>query len=1098
MIVIANTTPTVFSPVSGAGRAGTRDPSRMRLIPSSQEGGRNRELENVKAPFWTMLMSVALLLVGASNGLAQPTVTTDKSDYAPGSTVSITGAGFQPGETVTCQVTNLTNPSAAGPEYDPWNVIANALGVIQTTWLVTQNELRATLQLTATGLTSRLTAQTTFTDADISATTSGNWSSASTWARSRTGTITTLSSSKSVTGSSTLFTTELAVGDVIMQADGTFIGTVAIITDNTHLTLSGDAASSSSNIAYTDQAVPTSTDAVTISGAIEVTVDTSAATCASLQLGASADNFIDLTFALGGVLTVIGNVTIGAGNGAKKDGGMNLANGGTLKVGGAFTHNGNKTASDFTAGTVEYNGGTQTILTTWAYGNLTVSQTGTKTLGSVTINGNVSINSGAKLSLTSADSCAGLFFDGVRQLGGTWASSGATHNDSTRFGSTTQLTVGPSGTSTTTTVSSSANPSCFNNSVTFTATVNQSAATGTAYFYDGGTLLGTGTLSGSSPNTATFSTGSLSAGSHTITATYSGDSNYAGSTGLLSPNQQVNSNPNVSNFTSPTATTPCAGSASTVTVNSTSLGSGTYTVTYSLSGANTASGSTATLTMGASSGTFNTLALANSGSTTVTITSIQNGSGCSSAVSSGNAASVTVSPTSVGGTATATTSTVCSGSGTTITVSGYTGTTIQWQQSPNGSMGWANVSGGSGGTTATYTTPNLTQTTYYRAVVTSGVCSSANSTTATVAVSPTSVGGTATATASTVCSGSGTTITVSGYTGTTIQWQQSPNGSSGWVNISGGSGGTTATYTTPNLTQTTYYRAVVTSGVCLSANSSTASVTVSPTSVGGTATAMALTVCSGSGTTITVSGYTGTTIQWQQSPDGSTGWANVSGGSGGTTATYTTPNLTQTTYYRAVVTSGVCSSANSSVAAVTVSPFPVAPSPNVSSNLAPHASLKVEIVPLLAAWTSPGGSPLSVQIAGPSSSQGGTAFMDSNYIYYLPPTTGNPANDSIPYTVANANGCATSASLDIQFVPSGGIAQTITVSGGSVTIKFFGTPGYTYSLQRATSLSGPWTTITANSTTSPSSPQAPGKDGSFSFTDNAAPNGTAYYRSIQN
>jgi hypothetical protein len=74
------------------------------------------------------------------------------------------------------------------------------------------------------------------------------------------------------------------------------------------------------------------------------------------------------------------------------------------------------------------------------------------------------------------------------------------------------------------------------------------------------------------------------------------------------------------------------------------------------------------------------------------------------------------------------------------------------------------------------------------------------------------------------------------------------------------------------------------------------------------------------GTTLTLSGNTGA-IQWQSSTDG-VNYNNVSGGSGATTATYTTPALTQTTYYRAVVTSGVCSSANSSIAMVTVSTPP--------------------------------------------------------------------------------------------------------------------------------------------------------------------------------
>ena len=46
-------------------------------------------------------------------------------------------------------------------------------------------------------------------------------------------------------------------------------------------------------------------------------------------------------------------------------------------------------------------------------------------------------------------------------------------------------------------------------------------------FYDGGTLLGTGTLNGvSGDDRATFTTSALSLGTHTITASYTGDTNF--------------------------------------------------------------------------------------------------------------------------------------------------------------------------------------------------------------------------------------------------------------------------------------------------------------------------------------------------------------------------------------------------------------------------------------------------------------------------------------------------------------------------------------------------------------------------------------------
>jgi hypothetical protein len=76
----------------------------------------------------------------------------------------------------------------------------------------------------------------------------------------------------------------------------------------------------------------------------------------------------------------------------------------------------------------------------------------------------------------------------------------------------------------TTTVVSSANPSAFGGSVTFTASVatNGGAATGMVTFSDGTTVLGTAVVNAGS---AAFSTSALAVGAHSITAAYAGDAN---------------------------------------------------------------------------------------------------------------------------------------------------------------------------------------------------------------------------------------------------------------------------------------------------------------------------------------------------------------------------------------------------------------------------------------------------------------------------------------------------------------------------------------------------------------------------------------------
>jgi uncharacterized delta-60 repeat protein len=134
----------------------------------------------------------------------------------------------------------------------------------------------------------------------------------------------------------------------------------------------------------------------------------------------------------------------------------------------------------------------------------------------------------------------------------------------------------------------------------------------------------------------------------------------------------------------------------------------------------------------------------------------------------------------------------------------------------------------------------------------------------------------------------------------------------------------TVDYTTKGNISHTYptagtYTAKLTvrNGTC--ENSFTATVTVSATSVGGTATAANAAVCAGSGTTISLSGHTGS-ILWQSSADNST-FTDLAGQ---TTTNLNTGNLTATTYFRAKLTSGSCTPAYSTVATVTVSAAPSA------------------------------------------------------------------------------------------------------------------------------------------------------------------------------
>ncbi len=160
----------------------------------------------------------------------------------------------------------------------------------------------------------------------------------------------------------------------------------------------------------------------------------------------------------------------------------------------------------------------------------------------------------------------------------------------------------------TTTVASSANPSQAGASVTFTATVTAQVSgtpTGTITFSDGATVLGQGTLTS---GTASFSTASLTFGSHSITASYSGDSSFTGSVSA-SLNQIVQK----ANTTTTLSAVPTAANVNqsvtlTATVTPGTSGFPTGTVTFldgttqiassSLNGSAVATFSTSTLTAG--------------------------------------------------------------------------------------------------------------------------------------------------------------------------------------------------------------------------------------------------------------------------------------------------------------------------------------------------------------------------------------------------------------------------------------------------------------------------------------------------------------------
>jgi hypothetical protein len=373
------------------------------------------------------------------------------------------------------------------------------------------------------------------------------------------------------------------------------------------------------------------------------------------------------------------------------------------------------------------------------------------------------------------------------------------------------------------------------------------------------------------------------------------------------------------------AASVCNGSAATINLSGLLPGS-VSSVSYTIDGGVPlqVTGIIANVS-GNTSFTTSALTLANDGKTLQIIEIENETTGCVQTFTQNVV--LKVDPESVGGTAAATDSYVCENNITTIQVTGYTGA-IQWQQSADGSSDWTNVTGGNGETSPIYTTPELTGLTYFRAQVTSGACAPQYSTVTSVSVEPlptlTDVEQVAT-----VCEGSGAVIDLSGLLpNTTFTLSYSINDGATIIisglssDGSGNSGFTTASLDGASNGELLHIEEIeLESTGCAQRFTQNVILKVDPASTGGTATATQTSICENENTTLQLSGYIGA-IQWQQSADGSTGWVNVTGGIGEKADAYTTPYLNNTTFYRAVVTSGVCNVSYSSVAEVTVNPLP--------------------------------------------------------------------------------------------------------------------------------------------------------------------------------
>jgi subtilase family serine protease len=309
----------------------------------------------------------------------------------------------------------------------------------------------------------------------------------------------------------------------------------------------------------------------------------------------------------------------------------------------------------------------------------------------------------------------------------------------------------PTTIATTTALSVSPNPVTVNNTVTLTATITRSsgttAATGTVSFYytpSGGTATLIGSPVTVASNAATTTTSFVTAGTYSITAVYSGDTNYTTST---APGVSLTVNPGPSFTVVPASSSltlisgATTGNTDVFTLTSTNGFVGSVVTTCTVTNVSgTAAGScTATTPVALTSG--------GTGTSTVTITTTPGTAGVLSVTLKGTSGTTVVTSNAVTVTLTASSFTATGGSAISIAAGATTGTST---------VALTSVSGFAGTVSFTCTASNPTVT-------------NAGTTTCTVAPATLTAGGTATANVSlttTLGSSGAVTLSITG-TGTT-------------------------------------------------------------------------------------------------------------------------------------------------------------------------------------------------------------------------------------------------------------------------------------------------------------------------------------------
>lgn len=293
--------------------------------------------------------------------------------------------------------------------------------------------------------------------------------------------------------------------------------------------------------------------------------------------------------------------------------------------------------------------------------------------------------------------------------------------------------------------------------------------------------------------------------------------------------------------------------------------------------------------------------------------------------SNGYDSTITITPSSTS---------LCIGSSVTLSAAVGAHTVERWYYQDNAGP-WNVLSNSTSSSIVDYnTTVSIPTTRIYRALIRkSNKCAFDTSNTTTVTINPRSVGTdnsiVPTAVSSGVCSGGGVNITIAPGSGNSVQkWLISTDGNT-WSDFAFTSSTSINDYNTGvAVTTVRRYRAIIVKGGgCALDSSAVLSVTINPIGFGNQNTVVPTTskssVCSGTGVTVAVSGFSGTSVlRWLYKDNGVDPWNIVYSSSTALADFNTTTTSAITRQYRAIVNNNSgCSTDTTAAAIVSISPI---------------------------------------------------------------------------------------------------------------------------------------------------------------------------------